>query len=733
MEHPASLAPPETESDRSLRARLTSESLAMKVCVGVLSEVILARLGTLAAVGGLIVSLTVEDVVEDFLRRRKWDKRTLWFVALLIWLLDHAEEALAKVGLVHRREREAGARVYVAPALGVVVAGALVIGAFTAADAVAGRSLVAHRAHTFYGGRTQHPHVLAQSHTITSSRTTTRAQITTTLSHRVHHVAAVVFAVPPGLRVSASQPVTVVYAASATRGGRAIALHCSPPSGSLFPIGTTSVSCTAAGATRRFEVIVRRRGFGPPLVLPPTTLRVEAEASSGAIAMFAARSGGGAVVSCEPPSGSTFALGRTTVRCVASLRGASTRGSFTVLVVDSTPPTIDALPLITAATTGDSAVVTYAAAARDAVDANVTVDCKPPSGGVFPLGRTTVTCTATDKSGNGATKTFVVQVSQTAVPVPTLRLPAPITVEATSADGAVVTFDAAAVDAGDGKLAADCSPPPATTFALGKTKVTCSATNSHGKTATGSFVVSVVDTTPPTISAKGPAKTAATSKAGAVVQYTATASDAVTSGITPSCSPASGSTFPIGSTTLTCTAADAAGNAAKRSFQITVYDGAPRLALKPAITLRAQSASGAIWKYTLPTASDAVDGPITASCSPAPGSQFPLGDSTLTCTAKDSAGNVVTATSTITVKDETAPLVHVPSSTVTVPYNTAVDYAKYVSAVDNVDGAVTPTCSPPSGSSFFEGDHTITCTATDKAGNTSAAVTWTVHVNTLIK
>jgi hypothetical protein len=38
------------------------------------------------------------------------------------------------------------------------------------------------------------------------------------------------------------------------------------------------------------------------------------------------------------------------------------------------------------------------------------------------------------------------------------------------------------------------------------------------------------------------------------------------------CTPASGSTFPIGVTTVTCTAADAAGNTATKSFTVTIAD-----------------------------------------------------------------------------------------------------------------------------------------------------------------
>jgi hypothetical protein len=249
----------------------------------------------------------------------------------------------------------------------------------------------------------------------------------------------------------------------------------------------------------------------------------------------------------------------------------------------------------------------------------------------------------------------------------------------------------------------------------------------------GSFAVTVVDTTPPSIDVRGPAPVPATSKAGAVVEYTATAADTVTASVTPSCSPSSGGTFPIGATTVTCTATDGAGNTAKRSFQVEVDDGPPVLGLRPSATLRARDASGVVWKYAPPTATDAVDGSIAATCTPPPGSLFPLGSSTLSCSATDSAGNTVTKTLAVTVADETPPAVTVPSSPVTVPFDTAVDYAKYVRATDNVDGAVTPTCSPPSGSSFFEGDHTVSCTATDKAGNKSAPVTWVVHVAPVIR
>src|SRR5207244_2612894 len=65
------------------------------------------------------------------------------------------------------------------------------------------------------------------------------------------------------------------------------------------------------------------------------------------------------------------------------------------------------------------------------------------------------------------------------------------------------------------------------------------------------------DTTPPTITVPPTITAAATSTSGAVVTYSVTASDPDDTA-TVSCSPASGSTFPIGTTVVHCTATDTA-------------------------------------------------------------------------------------------------------------------------------------------------------------------------------
>jgi hypothetical protein len=80
---------------------------------------------------------------------------------------------------------------------------------------------------------------------------------------------------------------------------------------------------------------------------------------------------------------------------------------------------------------------------------------------------------------------------------PTLHLPSDQTVEATSASGAAVTFSATADDEDPAHPSVDCIPSSGSTFALGTTTVHCSATDAAGNEQSGSFDVTVEDTTAP--------------------------------------------------------------------------------------------------------------------------------------------------------------------------------------------------------------------------------------------
>ncbi|MGK5522964.1 VWA domain-containing protein [Micromonospora sp. URMC 107] len=102
------------------------------------------------------------------------------------------------------------------------------------------------------------------------------------------------------------------------------------------------------------------------------------------------------------------------------LNGLSGGPAFTqqirVRVNDVTPPTVVVDDRTVEATSPAGAVIDYPATATDNVDGPLSPTCVPPSGTTFPLGATTVTCTATDAAGNTGSDTAVMRVVDTTAP-----------------------------------------------------------------------------------------------------------------------------------------------------------------------------------------------------------------------------------------------------------------------------------------------------------------------------
>jgi hypothetical protein len=77
----------------------------------------------------------------------------------------------------------------------------------------------------------------------------------------------------------------------------------------------------------------------------------------------------------------------------------------------TTSPTIIVPAPITVDATGPTgAIVTYTVTAHDDLDGDRTVTCMPPAGSVFPIGGSSVACTATDAGDNMASASFTVTV-----------------------------------------------------------------------------------------------------------------------------------------------------------------------------------------------------------------------------------------------------------------------------------------------------------------------------------
>ncbi|MHB8633309.1 MAG: HYR domain-containing protein [Thermoplasmatota archaeon] len=158
---------------------------------------------------------------------------------------------------------------------------------------------------------------------------------------------------------------------------------------------------------------------------------------------------------------------------------------------------------------------------------------------------------------------------------PNLQVPGSIVAEATNASGAAVAFQATASDSPDGSVAVSCIPSSGATFALGTSKVTCQATDAEGNQAAKSVMVTVRDTTAPTLSLPANISAKATSHQSASVTWTAAASDLVDGSVPVACNPGSGSSFQLGQTPVTCSATDARGNTAGGSFTVNVVHGDP--------------------------------------------------------------------------------------------------------------------------------------------------------------
>jgi len=121
----------------------------------------------------------------------------------------------------------------------------------------------------------------------------------------------------------------------------------------------------------------------------------------------------------------------------------------------------------------------------------------------------------------------------------------------------------------------------------------------------------------------------------------------VTAALTVTCSPTSGSTFPLSATptTVTCSATDAHGNTGSSSFTVTVKDTTPPVIAPHAdVTVSATSLAGAVVSYVPPSAVDAVSGAFPATCAPTSGSVFAIGTTPIVCSARDAAGNTATPT-----------------------------------------------------------------------------------------
>src|SRR6185503_4859360 len=150
------------------------------------------------------------------------------------------------------------------------------------------------------------------------------------------------------------------------------------------------------------------------------------------------------------------------------------------------------------------------------------------------------------------------------------------------------------------------------------------------------------------------------------VGFIAHATDIAGNPLPVTCAPASGSVFPLGTSSVDCTATNKYGVSSEGTFQVTVQDTtAPSFYSVPLDqNLSATSTAGAIAKWTLPLAIDLVDSVTPVSCTPASGSLFAIGTTLVTCTSADTRDNRRNVTFNVTVQDGAPPALTVPGDIV---------------------------------------------------------------------
>jgi hypothetical protein len=395
----------------------------------------------------------------------------------------------------------------------------------------------------------------------------------------------------------------------------------------------------------------------------------------------------------------------------------------------------------------------------------------------------TITATVQAKNSVGSSTAVITYNVTTNAPV--LTLPANQTVAATSAAGATdaAAFTASATDPGGltTTITYAVGSTPITsryTFPIGTTTVTVTATDTAGNSSSGTFTVLVQDTTPPTLTLPPNQQVESNPPAGSTDPgaFTATATDPVdpspvitysvgTTGINSSY------VFSQGTTTVTVTATDSAGNTSSGTFTVTVGDFPPTVSLTglptgntvtegTAINLTAtgsaftpaENAAGLTFTWTVTKVHNSVTTTNFATGS-GTGSSAPIsfiadddGTYTVSVTATDVNGANTTISQAIT-STTVAPTTSLsgPSDgvtyqprqfTLTATSPSPVDQASLFSFAINWGDGNTQTVTANSGTPVAHayaatGNYTVTVTATDKDGITGNTVSQGITIKTI--
>jgi ELWxxDGT repeat protein len=228
----------------------------------------------------------------------------------------------------------------------------------------------------------------------------------------------------------------------------------------------------------------------------------------------------------------------------------------------------------------------------------------------------------------------------------------------------------------------------------------------------------------------GTASAEATGPSGAQVSFEAKLAEDVDPATAITYSTPSGGTFALGVTPITVSASDPAYPLGACTLNVNVVDTTPPALTCPASqVVEADSPDGAAGvALSGATATDVVTASPQVSYSPASGGTFRLGDTAVTASASDTAGNVSRCTFPVSVRDTTPPQLTCPDITQNTDASGAAQvFYHSVTATDAVTRNPALQFDTPSGALFEVGSTVVLGKATDLAGN-EATCTFTVTV-----
>jgi len=269
---------------------------------------------------------------------------------------------------------------------------------------------------------------------------------------------------------------------------------------------------------------------------------------------------------------------------------------------------------------------------------------------------------------------------------------------------------------------------PAERYPLGNTNVTLTATDIGNLSSQCKAVITAVDQTPPAISCLPSSSAECTGNSSAAVNVpTPSATD--NCGTTTVTGPGGSTVYPLGSTSITFSAADGSGNTASCKTSVTVVD-----TINPTITCSAPLTAECTGNHSAPV--DVPNATAADTCSsvavsgPAGASSYPLGTTPIGFTAADTSGNTTACSTSVTVVDTLPPTITcAPPITAECTGNSAATVNVPNAIASDICGGAAVT-GPAGPASYPLGTTALGFGAADDTGHLSSCVTSVTVVDT---